>query len=207
MHDQTEPRFTRIQQKNRDAILMAALTVFSAGGFKGSTIDQIADAAGMSKPNVLYYFTSKDEIYQTLLQQLLKTWLAPLRQLNPAGNPLDELLKYVRVKLCMSRDFPRESRLFAHEILEGAPQLRDILATKLKPLIDVKVAILNEWMDRGAIRRTDPHHLIFSIWALTQHYADFETQVHAVLGPGHDPYTEAEPFLDNLYRRMLTVAP
>ncbi|MBC9245762.1 TetR family transcriptional regulator C-terminal domain-containing protein [Paracoccus sp. 11-3] len=207
MPDQAETRFTRIQQKNRDAILMAALTVFSAGGFKGSTIDQIAEAAGMSKPNVLYYFTSKDEIYQTLLQQLLATWLAPLRRLDPAGDPLNELLEYVRAKLCMARDFPHESRLFAHEILEGAPQLRDILTTKLKPLIDAKVAILNDWMNRGAIRRTDPHHLIFSIWALTQHYADFETQVHAVLGPGHDPYAEAEPFLNNLYRRMLTVDP
>lgn len=205
MPEENEPRFTRIQQEKRDVILGAALNVFSAGGFRGSTIDQIAEAAGMSKPNVLYYFASKDAIYRSLLQQLLDTWLAPLRQLDPEGDPLEELLKYVRVKLYMSRDFPRESRLFAHEILEGAPQLRDVLETELKALIDAKVAILNDWMERGAIARSDPHHLIFSIWALTQHYADFETQVDAVLGAGHDPFAEAELFLDNLYRRMLAV--
>ncbi|MFV0646061.1 MAG: TetR family transcriptional regulator C-terminal domain-containing protein [Sphingomonadaceae bacterium] len=205
MPEQTRPPLTRIQQKNRDVILQAALSVFSSGGFNGSTIDQIAETAGMSKPNVLYYFSSKDEIYCTLLQQLLQTWLAPLEQLDPTGDPLEELLKYVRIKLCMSRDFPRESRLFAHEILQGAPQLRNVLAMELKPLIDAKVAVLKDWMDRGAIMRTDPHHLIFSIWALTQHYADFETQVRAVLGPGHDPFGEAEQFLDNLYRRILTV--
>ena len=48
-----------------------------------------------------------------------------------------------------------------------------------------------------------PHHLIFSIWALTQHYADFDAQVRAVLGEGHDPYTEAQDFLETLFTRLL----
>ena len=205
MSDDEAPRLTRIQQKNREIILDGALDAFSTHGFRGATIDQIAEAAGLSKPNVLYYFASKDDIYSTLLTALLDLWLAPMRGLDPAGEPLDEILAYVRAKLDLSRDYPRESRLFANEVLQGAPHLSQILGGQLREMVDETVATIRSWIEAGRLAPVDPHHLIFSIWALTQHYADFEVQVRAVLGEGHDPYAEAEAFLDNLYRRMLTV--
>ncbi|AWD23298.1 TetR family transcriptional regulator C-terminal domain-containing protein [Fuscovulum blasticum] len=199
----TVPR-SRIQRKNREAILEAALDVFSAQGFRGATVDQIAEVAGLSKPNLLYYFASKEEVHRTLLTGLLDTWLDPLRALNPEGEPVTEVLAYVRRKLDLSRDFPRESRLFANEILQGGPRIREALEGDLKALVDEKAAVLAGWMDQGRLARVDPVHLIFSVWALTQHYADFDFQVRAVLGPGHDPFAEAGPFLDTLFRRMLT---
>lgn len=205
MNEKSGTQLTRIQQKNREIILEGALSAFSANGFRGATIDQIAEASGLSKPNVLYYFGSKDEIHKTLLTALLDLWLAPMLQLNPAGDPLDEVLRYVQTKVEMSRDYPRESRLFAYEILEGAPHLEQILGGRLRELVDETVNTLRVWIDAGKLAPVDPHHLIFSIWALTQHYADFEVQVRAVLGPGHDPFEEAGHFLENLYRRMLNV--
>ena len=205
MSDDSQPRMTRIQKRNRELILEGALTIFAAHGFRGATIDQIAEASGLSKPNVLYYFDSKDEIHRTLLSAQLDMWLAPLRRIDPQGDPLEEILRYVRAKLEMSRDYPRESRLFAHEVIQGAPHLSDILGGHLRELVDATVAIFRQWSDAGRLAPVDPHHLIFSIWALTQHYADFDTQVRAVLGPGHDPLAEAGAFLENLYRRMLSV--
>ncbi|HLQ18379.1 MAG TPA: TetR family transcriptional regulator C-terminal domain-containing protein, partial [Tabrizicola sp.] len=115
---------SRIQQKNRELILDAALEVFSLHGFRGATLDQIAEVAGLSKPNLLYYFPSKEEVHTALLTGLLDTWLDPLRAMNPGGEPLQEILGYVRRKLDLARDFPRESRLFANEILQGAPRMR-----------------------------------------------------------------------------------
>jgi TetR/AcrR family transcriptional regulator len=194
---------TRIQQKNRDVILDAALGVFSAQGFRGATLDEIADSAGLSKPNLLYYFPSKEAIHQALLTRLLDTWLDPLRRMDADGDPVTEVLAYVRRKLDLARDYPRESRLFANEILQGAPRMRAAIEGDLKSLVDAKAAILRLWMDQGRIARVHPVHLIFSIWALTQHYADFDVQVRAVLGPGHDPFVEAEDFLDTLIRRLL----
>ncbi len=205
MADRVQPPLTRIQQKNRDLILEGALSVFSVNGFRGATIDQIAEAAGLSKPNVLYYFASKDDIHKTLLTTLLDMWLAPMIRIDPAGDPLEEVMAYVRAKLEMSRRFPRESRLFAYEILQGAPHLTEILGGGLRDMVDRAAEILQGWMDEGRLAPMEPRHLIFSIWALTQHYADFDVQVRAVLGPGHDPFVEAEPFLDNLYRMMLRV--
>ncbi len=195
---------SRIQQKNRDAILEAALDVFSAQGFRGATLDQIADLAGLSKPNLLYYFPSKEAIHQALLTRLLDTWLDPLRAMDANGEPVAEVHAYARRKLDLARDYPRESRLFANEILQGAPRMRAAIEGDLKRLVDDKAAVLQAWMDQGRIARLHPVHLIFSIWALTQHYADFDVQVRAVLGPGHDPFAEAGAFLDILIRRLLS---
>ncbi|UWR04408.1 TetR family transcriptional regulator C-terminal domain-containing protein [Ruegeria conchae] len=194
---------TRIQQKNRAAILDAALNVFSAHGYRGATVDQIAAEAGLSKPNLLYYFPSKEAIHNALLTGLLEVWLAPLYELDENGEPLEEILSYVRRKLEMSRDLPRESRLFANELVQGAPRIHNALSSDLKKLVDEKTAILTRWMDQGKIARLHPYHLIFSVWALTQHYADFDVQVRAILGD-EDPFEGAETFVDTLYRKLLT---
>jgi len=198
----TPRRRTRIQTEKRQIILDAALDVFSQHGFRGATIDQIADAAGMSKPNLLYYFRSKEEMFTTLIGRLLETWLAPLRELDDIGDPITELRSYIRRKLEMARDFPRESRLFANEILQGAPRIAELLEGELKPLVDEKAALIRGWMKDGKIARTDPWHLIFSIWATTQHYADFDIQVRTVLGPdrgGDGRFEDAARYLEQLF--------
>ena len=196
---------TRIQQKNRATILDAALDVFSQRGFGGATVDQIAATAGLSKPNLLYYFPTKEAIYEALRGGLLDTWLDPLRAMKSSGEPLPEILAYVQRKLEMSRDFPRESRLFANEIIQGAPLIENELSGALRDLVDEKAKIINQWADEGRIARVNPHHLFFSIWSLTQHYADFDVQVRAVLGEGvDDPFPEAQVYLTTLFTRMLT---
>jgi TetR/AcrR family transcriptional regulator len=197
---------TRIQREKQDVILNAALDVFSLHGFRGATIDQIAEAAGMSKPNLLYYFASKEEIHRRLLEDMLDLWLDPLRALDNGGDPIAELRSYIRRKLEMARDFPRESRLFANEMLQGAPHAIDVLEGELKLLVDDKARVIESWMDDGRIVRTDPYHLIFSIWATTQHYADFDVQVRSVLGKdrgGDGRFEDAARYLEGLFMNGL----
>jgi TetR/AcrR family transcriptional regulator len=195
---------TRIQTKNKQTIRDAALEIFSTYGFRGSTLDQIAAEAGLSKPNLLYYFASKEAIHDELLSSLMTTWLDPMRRIDPKGDPQAEIINYMKRKLQMSREFPRESRLFAMEIIQGAPRISGALSGELKTLVDETATLLRQWMDKGMLRASDPYHLIFSIWSLTQHYADFDVQVRAVLGKDTD-FDEAEVFLDGLYRRLLAV--
>ena len=192
---------TRIQREKREIILDAALDIFSTQGYRGSTIDQIAEAAGMSKPNLLYYYRGKEEIYATLLHRLLDKWLAPLMEMAADGDPVKELRNYIRRKIEMARDFPRESRLFANEILQGAPRIMAMLTDELKPLVDEKAAVIRQWMRAGKLAKADPHHLIFAVWATTQHYADFDAQVRAVLGPdrgGDGRFEDAARFIEQL---------
>lgn len=197
-------RKTRIQRKNSDAILEAALDLFSQQGFRGTTLDAISGAAGLSKPNLLYYFPSKEAIYLALIGRMLESWLDPLRALDPAGEPVEEILAYVRRKLEMSRQFPRESRLFANEVLQGAPHIGGVLAGALAELVEEKAQLIARWSSEERIAVVHPKHLIFSIWAETQHYADFDVQVRAVLGPHEsDPFPSAEAHLDLLFRKLL----
>lgn len=177
---------SRIQEMNRKLILDAALDVFSTYGFRGSTIDQISQKAGMSKPNLLYYFRRKEDIYVTVLQQTMEQWLVTIEAINPEGDPLEELSSYIRSKVELSFRYPAASRLFASEILQGAPAIGDFLRENMRKLVDEKAAMIGRWMDEGKLAKSDPYHLIFSIWATTQHYSDYETQLRAVLGPRFD---------------------
>src|SRR5690606_9902032 len=155
-----------------------------------------------SKPNLLYYFPKKEEIHRRLISTLLDTWLAPLREMNDGGDPFGEIRSYIRRKLEMARDFPRESRLFANEMLRGAEHVSDMIEIDLKNLVDDKAKVLLAWMDQGKLVRTDPYHLIFSIWATTQHYADFDVQVRAVLGPdrnGDNRFDDAARYLEQVF--------
>lgn len=155
--------------------------VFSTYGFRGSTIDQVAKQAEMSKSSLFYYFSSKTEIYVELLSDTLQSWLEPLTKLDPTGDPLEEIWSYIERKLDMSRSHPRESRLFANEILHGAPNIMEILTGELKDLIDVKCQTIQLWIDQGKLAQVSPYHLIFMIWASTQHYADYEVQVDTLV--------------------------
>lgn len=197
-------RATRIQIENRERISAAALEVFAADGFRGATIDAIAARTGMSKPNLLYYFPSKEAIYRAVLERLLEDWLAPLRAMKAEGDAVREIAAYLDRKMEMSRDFPQESRLFANEMLRGAPILSDVLSGDLKSLVDEKAAVIREWSRAGRIARVDPYHLIFAIWATTQHYADFDPQVRALLGGetgrgGEGRFHDGATFLKRLF--------
>ncbi len=195
---------TRIQREKTEQILEAALEVFASHGYRGSTIDQIAAQSGLSKPNILYYFDGKPAIHAVLLGRLLDTWLEPLEHLTDTGDPIAEICAYVRRKLEMARDYPRESRLFANEILQGAPRILEDLSGPLKQLTDEKAQLIQAWVKAGKIAPVDPYHLIFSIWATTQHYADFDVQVQAVLGnKSEGRFEAAQVHLDRMYRALL----
>ncbi|MGR3289834.1 MAG: TetR family transcriptional regulator C-terminal domain-containing protein [Paracoccaceae bacterium] len=196
---------TRIQQKNTATILKAALDVFSQNGFRGSTLDQIAKKSGLSKPNLLYYFDSKESIHIKLLSELMDVWLAPLRALDERGDPIEEFVGYVLRKLEMAREYPRESRLFANEIVQGAPRIIDQIEGELRSLVKEKAVVLQSWIDAGKIVSLDPVHLIFSVWATTQHYADFDIQVRTILQPEQEThFIDAAEFLERFYRHALT---
>lgn len=178
---------TRIQNQNEALILDAALEVFSTYGYRGTTIDQIAARCGLSKPNLLYYFKRKEDIYTAVLERTLALWLAPLQALDPDKNAMEELTRYISSKLDLTFARPDASKLFANEILHGAPHVAPFLKGPLRDLVRSKARVINGWIAQGQIRPVDPEHLIFAIWAVTQHYADFGVQVEAVLGAKPSP--------------------
>ncbi len=183
---------SRAGEANVERILDAALEAFAAYGFRGARIDPIAAAAGLSKPNLLYYFRTKEELYTAVLRRTLDMWLEPLRELDAESDPKVALTAYITRKLAYSRSHPTASRLFAMEMLQGAPHLSPALTSTLLELVEVKSRTIDGWIRAGRLRPVDPKHLIFAIWATTQHYADFAAQIRALTGTGltEDTYYE-----------------
>ncbi|MBP2170683.1 TetR/AcrR family transcriptional regulator [Erwinia toletana] len=175
-------RRSRAVAAKREAILGAALEFFSQFGIHGTSLDKVAERADVSKTNLLYYFPSKEELYIAVLKNILDVWLAPLRAFSDDLQPLEAIREYIRMKLVVSRDHPQASRLFCLEMLQGAPLLKGELEGALKALVDEKSAVIEGWIDQGRLAPVEPHHLIFMLWATTQHYADFATQVEAITG-------------------------
>lgn len=169
-------------QNKRTAVLDAALSLFSRFGLHGTSVDQVAARAGVSKSNLLYYFANKEELYVCVLRDLLEVWLAPLREFSAEQDPQQAIAAYIRRKLAVSRDSPEASRLFCLEMIQGAPLIKDELDRELRGIVEHKSAVIRGWMDAGLLARVDPEHLIFMIWATTQHYADFAVQVQALTG-------------------------
>ncbi len=147
----TQKRREKALLEKRTRIMDAALSLFSKNGVSGTTVEQVSELANVSKSNLLYYFKSKEGLYLSVITHLLDVWLTPLQSFSAEQDPIETLSAYIKVKL-----------------------------ETLKTLLDAKSAVIIEWIDAGKLKPVDPIHLIFSIWAITQHYADFNVQIKAV---------------------------
>lgn len=172
----------QIRQANQALILEAAERVFAGAGFGGATMAAIAEAAGLPKANLHYYFGNKKELYRAVLDRTLRDWLAPTDGITPEADPATALANYIRDKMRQSAQRPHASRVFANELLHGAPELSDLLHSHLSPLVRAKAAVVDGWIAQGRMAPVDSVHLFFTIWSATQTYADFDVQVRAVLG-------------------------
>ena len=171
-----------IRQTNEALILLAAEKVFARAGFGGATMAAIADGSGLPKANLHYYFGSKDVLYRAVLARILNDWLVPTLGITRDAEPRAALEEYIRAKMNLSAQRPDGSKVFANELLHGAPVVKELLSTELRQLVIDKAAVVQGWIDAGRMAPVDATHLFFTIWATTQTYADFDVQVSAVLG-------------------------
>jgi TetR/AcrR family transcriptional regulator len=164
------------------AIITAAERVFAGAGFGGATMAEIAMAAGLPKPNLHYYFGNKRALYRAVLERTLREWLEPADSIAADAEPRAALERYIREKMRQSFARPYASRVWANELLHGAPELQSTLVRTLRPLMRRKAAVIDQWIAAGRMAPIDSMHLFFTIWAATQTYADFDVQICAVLG-------------------------
>ena len=182
MNSITDSHKGLIRQTNEALILSAAEQVFARAGYGGATMAAIADLSGLPKANLHYYFGSKDVLYRAVLARTLNDWLVPTHSITPHADPRVALEQYIRVKMALSAERPDGSKVFANELLHGAPVIKGLLANDLRQLMLEKAAVVQGWIDAGRMAPVDPLHLFFTIWAATQTYADFDEQIKAVLG-------------------------
>lgn len=178
---QRKPNMQRARLEAR--IISEAEKAFARTGYSGTPMEAIAEAVGISKQNLIYYFPNKETLYRRVLRKTLDMWLEKMAFTEqPDASPTDIISHYIRGKLELSYDNPDGSRVFAHEIINGAPVLKDYLISHLKPQFERDIVLVKKWSADGLIRDINPEHLFFTIWAATQTYADFATQIQLLLG-------------------------
>lgn len=174
----------RMQNRDRleSDILRQAVRVFAESGYEGASIATIAERAGLSKQNLMYYFPTKQQLYQRVLDDVLDDWLARMDLLaNPDDEPRDVLRAYISAKLRFSREQPWASRVYALEVINGAPLYGEQIRERVVPLLRKDIAVFEQWIAAGRIAPVNATHLMFTIWAMTQSYADFSAQMTLVL--------------------------
>jgi TetR/AcrR family transcriptional regulator len=173
-------------------ILRAAKKLFAQRGFGGVSLDHIAREVGASKQNLLYYFPSKEELYRRVLHGVLDVWLSYMDALSQRpDDPERAIREYIAGKLRFSREHPDDSRVYANEVVSGAPLFSAEIAERVIPALQADVAIFNRWAEQGLCRPVDGRHLMILLWASTQVYADWASQIGLVLGKSE---LEAEDF-------------
>lgn len=180
LEDDGAPK-SRIRQLNEAAILSGAERVFARAGFEGATMAQIAEESGVPKPNLHYYFGNKRELYRGVLRRVLQDWLEPTKAITADAEPREALETYIRKKMALAFERPDASRVFANELLHGAPVVGQLLQTELREIVREKAQVLDGWIAAGRIAPIDTTHFFFTLWAATQTYADFDVQIRAVL--------------------------
>lgn len=184
-------------------ILRAGETVFARAGYAGATMAEIAESANVPKANLHYYFKNKLSLYQAVLDNTLTLWLTETDGIRSDAHPAEALGNYIRAKMRLTATHPDASRVFANEMLHGAPHLGEYLRTELKTLVDEKARVIEHWAAKGLMDAVDARHLFFTIWAATQTYADFQPQVCAVLGKSKLSRAELEHATEQLVRLIL----
>ncbi|MEW9798224.1 TetR family transcriptional regulator C-terminal domain-containing protein [Alteromonas sp. CYL-A6] len=172
----------RIGARNRRKILEAAEQAFARFGFKGASVQQIADMAGIPKTNLLYYFKSKQALYSAVFDNILNLWTSQFEQATPQDDPADVLSRYIAEKMTLSRTQPTASRLFAMEILSGAPNLSRYFNDEHVAWMKGRTSLIQSWIDAGKMTPVNPEFLLYQIWASTEHYANFAAQISLLHG-------------------------
>jgi TetR/AcrR family transcriptional regulator len=172
----------RVGLAARKRILAAAERIFAEGGYSSASTGRIAEAAGIPKANLHYYFGTKGALYEAVLSDILEVWRSAADTITEDADPAEALSAYVKIKIELSRQRPLASKIFANELLHGAKIVRPYLARELRGWVSDKARIFDRWAEQGRMKKIDAEHLFFGIWAMTQTYADFDVQVRAVLG-------------------------
>ena len=191
MSDDPRPgKRNAIRAQNETLILQAAEKVFAEAGFGGATMQLIADVAGLPKANLHYYFATKEELYRRVVQNIFEIWLQAAEAMDGAETPAEGIGAYIEAKMEISRRHPNGSKVWASEVMHGAPVIQDYLETTLRDWTAGRAALIQRWIDEGRMAPISPKHLLYMLWATTQHYADFSHQIETL--NGGKPLTDAQ---------------
>ncbi len=181
-HQTKPPRQKERRQERETRILQAAEKVFAEAGFGGATMQLIADMADLPKANLHYYFPTKEALYRQVVENIFQIWLRAADVFDSAKGPAEGIGAYIDAKMEISRKYPAGSKVWASEVMHGAPVIQDYLETTLADWTEGRMTVIQRWIDQGQMAPVNPRHLLYMLWATTQHFADFGHQIETLNG-------------------------
>lgn len=178
------------RSQNQKIILAAAEKVFAEAGYAGATTQLIADVANLPKANIHYYFKTKEDLYRQVVYNIFDIWMEAASAFDTELGPREALSRYIDKKMDLARTHPYGSKVWAAEIIHGAPIIQDYLEGQLLEWSQDRSKHIQRWIENGEMDPIDPAHLLYMIWSTTQHYADFGHQIET-LNAGK-PYSDAQ---------------
>jgi len=163
--------FRRRGAETRNTILEAAERIFAEVGPEGARTDAIAQAAGVNKALLYYYFKSKDDLYQAVLESHLTEFRRrALGVLESEGSARARLLRYVSLHFDFISARPYYPRL-VHRLMSANDRLVHRAVHQYSAPIYAKLAeLIEEGVRSGEFRQVDTHHTIYSLVGLSVFY-------------------------------------
>ena len=199
-------RWSRRKQARPSEILDAALKVFAAKGYAAARMEDIAQAAGVTKGTIYLYFENKETVFKALVRESIGTTVtAVAAQVEHYDGPARDIIRLAlttmaqllmnservvlpKIIIAESGNFPELARFYRFEIIEKG--------------LGAFCAVIARGMARGEIRRAPVEHvarlciapvLLGAIWRAT--FAQFDVEPYDYQGL-------IETHLDVLFRGL-----
>lgn len=149
----------------RALALSAATRLFAARGFDGTALQDIADAVGVRKPSLLYYFPSKDDLRKAVLDEMLSHWNDVLpRVLLAASSGEDQFDGVLREMISFFRAEPDRARLLIREVLDRPREMGRLTKKHVGPWVEVVVRYIQKGQAQGRVREdVDPFAYVHQV--------------------------------------------
>lgn len=169
-----EPR-RRQPDVTRNAILQAALVEFASEGLAGARMDAIADAAGVNKALLYYYFTDKEALYGAVLDRFFEKLIHRIVTVcNQPGTAGERFLAYARTHFDSIAESPYYAHIFMSELMGasrgGSPHLDRIFQKYMQPIGALVFGLVQEGVNSREFRRVDPNQFLPSAIGAIVHY-------------------------------------
>ena len=153
----TPVRKNRANDSTRDAIFAAAAPLFSARGFDGVKVDDIARDAGVNKAMIYYHFADKLALYRAVVGEGLKAMSETVAAIAQSPHTAPEKLdRFIEAFVRMTETRPWMPSIMMREIAEGAPHLDMGTLVHMRAIITAFGAILKQGQDSGVFRPVHP---------------------------------------------------
>jgi AcrR family transcriptional regulator len=150
-------KFTTATVPTREAVFDAAATLFSAKGFDGISMDDIARRAGVNKAMIYYHFADKLTLYRSVVGEMLQHMTGTVTAIAAADGPAPEKLdRFIEAFVRMTETRPWFPALMLREISEGAPHLDLETLRRLRTVVLTFARILEEGHAAGVFRKVHP---------------------------------------------------